>query len=156
MRGSRLMGHAAKKHKGSGNQGGKGMSGSGKRSNQKKSFVIRYMFPYFGKSGYTHGKHGGPKNYVLNLTDIESNIETYSKNGEIFLPRYKILGEGEITSKLTIKAKSFSDSAKEKIEKSGGKAIVIVNGKEKTAEKASEKKAEKKEVVKTKVKKVSK
>ncbi len=37
----------------------------------------------------------------------------------------KILGEGEITKKLTVKAAAFSGSAKEKIEKAGGKAEVI-------------------------------
>lgn len=37
----------------------------------------------------------------------------------------KILGNGEITSKLTVKAAKFSDSAKEKIEKAGGKAEVM-------------------------------
>lgn len=37
----------------------------------------------------------------------------------------KILGNGELTSKLTVKAAAFSQSAKEKIEKAGGKAEVI-------------------------------
>ncbi|MGI6163553.1 MAG: 50S ribosomal protein L15 [Bacillota bacterium] len=37
----------------------------------------------------------------------------------------KILGEGEITKALTVKAHAFSESAKEKIEAAGGKAEVI-------------------------------
>ena len=37
----------------------------------------------------------------------------------------KILGNGEITKKLTVRASAFSASAKEKIEKAGGKAEVI-------------------------------
>ena len=37
----------------------------------------------------------------------------------------KILGEGELTKSLTVKAAAFSGSAKEKIEKAGGKAEVI-------------------------------
>jgi len=37
----------------------------------------------------------------------------------------KILGNGEISKKLTVKASAFSDSAKEKIEAAGGKAEVI-------------------------------
>ncbi len=37
----------------------------------------------------------------------------------------KILGEGEITKALKIKADKFSGSAKEKIEKAGGEAIVV-------------------------------
>ncbi|MBS7298633.1 MAG: 50S ribosomal protein L15 [Eubacteriales bacterium] len=37
----------------------------------------------------------------------------------------KILGRGEITKNLTVKVAKFSESAKEKIEKAGGKAEVI-------------------------------
>ncbi len=37
----------------------------------------------------------------------------------------KILGNGELTKKLTVKAAAFSASAKEKIEKAGGEAQVI-------------------------------
>jgi large subunit ribosomal protein L15 len=37
----------------------------------------------------------------------------------------KILGNGNITKKLTIKASAFSESAKEKIEAAGGKAEVV-------------------------------
>ena len=37
----------------------------------------------------------------------------------------KVLGDGEITKKLTVKAAKFTNSAKEKIEAAGGKAEVI-------------------------------
>ena len=37
----------------------------------------------------------------------------------------KILGNGELTKKLTVQANAFSDSAKSKIEAAGGKAEVI-------------------------------
>ena len=37
----------------------------------------------------------------------------------------KILGNGEITKKLTVKAAAFSESAKQKIEVAGGKAEVV-------------------------------
>ncbi len=37
----------------------------------------------------------------------------------------KILGSGELTKKLTVQANAFSETAKEKIEKLGGKAEVI-------------------------------
>ena len=39
--------------------------------------------------------------------------------------RIKILGDGELTKKLTVTAHAFSKSALEKIEKAGGKAIVL-------------------------------
>ena len=37
----------------------------------------------------------------------------------------KVLGNGELTKKLTVRAHKFSDVAKEKIEKAGGKAEVM-------------------------------
>ncbi|MBO5102232.1 MAG: 50S ribosomal protein L15, partial [Clostridia bacterium] len=37
----------------------------------------------------------------------------------------KVLGEGELTKKLTVKAAVFSASAKEKIEAAGGKTEVV-------------------------------
>ena len=37
----------------------------------------------------------------------------------------KILGRGEVTKKLTVKVAKISESAKEKIEKAGGKAEVM-------------------------------
>lgn len=37
----------------------------------------------------------------------------------------KVLGGGELTKKLTVKATAFSETAKEKIEKAGGKAEVV-------------------------------
>jgi large subunit ribosomal protein L15 len=39
--------------------------------------------------------------------------------------KIKILGDGELKKKLTVEAHSFSASAKELIEKAGGKAVVI-------------------------------
>lgn len=40
----------------------------------------------------------------------------------------KILGDGELSTPLTITAHSFTKSAREKIEKAGGKAELISNG----------------------------
>ena len=37
----------------------------------------------------------------------------------------KVLGNGELTRKLTVKAAAYSASAKEKIEKAGGEAEVV-------------------------------
>ncbi len=52
-------------------------------------------------------------------TLIESGIVRNPKDG------VKILGNGELTKKLTVQANAFSGSAKEKIEALGGKAEVI-------------------------------
>ena len=50
---------------------------------------------------------------------LGAGILTKCENG------VKILGNGKLTKKLTVKASAFSESAKEKIENAGGKAEVI-------------------------------
>ena len=41
------------------------------------------------------------------------------------IDRIKILGNGELTKKITITAHAFSKSAQEKISKAGGKAVLV-------------------------------
>ena len=57
----------------------------------------------------------------------EVTVETLVAEGIIkdTLSGVKVLGNGEITKKLTVKANVFSATAKEKIEAAGGKAEVI-------------------------------
>ena len=123
-----------KKHKKSGHRGGKGMAGSGKRADQKKSLVIKlYGNEYFGKQGITSRGTERDKRKRINLLDIELNLDSYIKRGiakktkegiEINLKDYKILGGGELKSKLIIKAREASKSAIEKVKKAGGKIIL--------------------------------
>ena len=55
------------------------------------------------------------------------DIEALIKSGLVkkALDGVKVLGNGEISKKLTVKANAFSESAKQKIENAGGKAEVI-------------------------------
>ena len=66
---------------------------------------------------------------MLNRFDenTEVTVETLMEAGIVNNPRdgVKILGNGELTKKLTVKVDAFSASAKEKIEALGGKAEVI-------------------------------
>ena len=59
--------------------------------------------------------------------DTEVTIETLMEAGVIKSPKdgVKILGNGELTKKLTVKVNAFSEGAKTKIEALGGKAEVI-------------------------------
>ena len=61
----------------------------------------------------------------LNLSEI--GIDDYLKLGLASSKKalIKILGSGELTSALTVQAHKFSKSAVEKIEKAGGKAVVL-------------------------------
>ena len=59
--------------------------------------------------------------------DTEVTIDTLIETGIIKNAKdgVKILGNGELTKKLTVKANAFSEGAKAKIEAVGGKAEVI-------------------------------
>jgi large subunit ribosomal protein L15 len=123
---------ARKKHKKSGHRGGKGMAGSGKRADQKKTLITKlYGGNYFGKQGITSKSTKKDKSDKMNLKDIESKIEKIGKKTtkgyEINLSSYKILGKGEIKNKIIITAKSASKSAIEKIKKAGGEITLIKN-----------------------------
>jgi len=118
-------GGARKKRKKSGHKGGVGMAGTGKRSDQKKTLVLKkYGHGYFGKKGITSIGTQKRKDNKINLKDIS---EKYPE-GNVDLSDYKILGTGEVKNKFVIKAKSASKSAIEKIKKAGG-GIVLNNKK---------------------------
>ncbi len=71
---------------------------------------------------------------ALNVSELnryedgtEITIDFLVENGHVANPRdgVKILGNGELTKKLTVKVSAFSESAKAKIEAAGGTAEVI-------------------------------
>ena len=75
------------------------------------------------------------KQYVtINVSDLERfengtevTAELLKETGVVskVMDGIKILGRGELTKRLTVKAAKFTASASEKIEKAGGKAEVI-------------------------------
>ena len=111
---------ARKKAQGSGHRGGKGMSGSGKRADHKKTLVTKlYGNKYFGKQGITSRGTKKDKTDKINVGEIQ---EKY-KAGEINLKGYKILGTGNVKDKFIINAKSASKSAIERVKKVGGEIL---------------------------------
>lgn len=71
---------------------------------------------------------------IINLSDLNNfedgaivTLELLREMGLVKkeLSGLKVLGNGELTKKITVKANKFSDTALEKIEKIGGKAEVI-------------------------------
>lgn len=71
---------------------------------------------------------------TVNVSELEKFVEGTVIDAELLkaaglvkkeLDGVKILGDGELTKKLTVKASAFSASAKEKIEKAGGEAEVV-------------------------------
>ena len=80
--------------------------------------------------------------FAVNLGDVDGRFETGEVTIEALkdkglVPRsaelVKILGDGELSKKLTIVAHYFSNSAKEKLEKAGGTARVIEQAKAEAA-----------------------
>nr|AJS11630.1 50S ribosomal protein L15P [uncultured archaeon] len=119
-----------KKHKKKGHKGGKGMAGTGKRADQKKTLITKlYGHGYFGKQGITSKGTKRDTRKRINLEQIEVNLGKYgkktSKGFEIDLSSYKILGTGDVKNKLVIKAKEASKSAVEKVKKAGGEIILL-------------------------------
>jgi large subunit ribosomal protein L15 len=123
-RGKRKHGWGAKKkHRGSGNRGGKGNAGTGKRADCKKPSINQVE--YFGK----HGFHSIYKRKlrVINVGQLDSNHRTYKsmeKDGVLDLGSLgytKLLSTGSIGQKFSIKIPEASPTAVEKVEKAGGK-----------------------------------
>ena len=63
----------------------------------------------------------------LEATDGVINLETFAANGYIRgrKGKVKVLGGGELKSKISVEAHAFSKSAREAIEKAGGEAKVV-------------------------------
>ena len=71
---------------------------------------------------------------VVNVSDLDQFVDGTVVDADLLKASglikktndgVKILGNGELTKNLTVKAAAFSASAKEKIEKAGGKAEVM-------------------------------
>jgi large subunit ribosomal protein L15 len=65
--------------------------------------------------------------HIADLKVTEIGLDDYKKLGLASSKKalIKILGSGELTAAITIHAHKFSKSAVEKIEKAGGKAVVV-------------------------------
>jgi len=112
---------AKERTRASGNRGGYGMAGTGKRGDQKKTLVLNQDKNYFGKSRTLRRGNAPKKLEVINLDDISKK---YHDVKEINLKGYKILGDGDLKIKAKIHASKASASAIEKIKKSGSELIL--------------------------------
>lgn len=119
MRGSMTHGYGSKKkHRGKGSKGGKGFAGSTKH---KKQMVLAKNPDHFGHTGFH--PLGKTENKIINIGDLENLARGKNEINLEELGYQKLLGNGEISSPLTIHVAQSSKSAKEKIEKAGGKIV---------------------------------
>ena len=120
---------------GNGKTAGKGHKGQKARSGAPRIGFEGGQMPLYRRIPKRGFKNRNTKDIVaINMSKLEVfedgatvTIDAMKEIGIIKNPRdgVKILGYGELTKKLTVRANAFSATAKEKIESLGGKAEVI-------------------------------
>ena len=120
---------------GNGKTAGKGHKGQKARSGAPRPGFEGGQMPLFRRIPKRGFKNRNTLTIVgINVSALEVfdngtevNVEALMEKGIIKNPRdgVKILGNGELTKKLTVKANAFSEGAKAKIEAAGGNAEVI-------------------------------
>ena len=120
---------------GNGKTAGKGHKGQKARSGAPRPGFEGGQMPLYRRLPKRGFKNRNSKEIVaVNISVLENfdndavvSVDTLIERGIVKNPRdgVKILGNGELTKKLTVQANAFSASAKEKIETLGGKAEVI-------------------------------
>jgi len=123
-----------KNRRGSGCRGGVGRAGARKH---KWLQTLKNEPDYYGRHGFSQipsqlRKRKKIQDKLLKVSDISSLIaekKLKEKEGLLFIEfEGKILGTGSINVPVFVKASSFSKSAKEKIEKVGGRTEVLNRG----------------------------
>ena len=120
---------------GNGKTAGKGHKGQKARSGATRPCLEGCHMPLYRRIPKRGFKCRNSKEIVgINVSALERfedgatvSVETMIECGLVTNPRdgVKILGNGELTKKLTVQANAFSASAAAKIESLGGKAEVI-------------------------------
>ena len=120
---------------GNGKTAGKGHKGQKARSGAPRPGFEGGQMPLYRRLPKRGFKNINSKTIVgINVSALEVfendsvvSIDRLIETGIVKNPRdgVKILGNGELTKKLTVQANAFSAGAKEKIEALGGKAEVI-------------------------------
>lgn len=127
-RGSRTYGYGAgKKHRGSGNRGGKGNAWC----KHLWVWTLKYDPDHFGKHGFHHKVR--VRLAAINIGDIDEILPRLleegrvEKDGDAYVVDVLkatgaelLLGNGCVRNKMVVTARKWSPNAKEKIEKAGG------------------------------------
>lgn len=129
--GSGHGGTSTRGHKGQGSRSGSGL----KRNFEGGQMPLVRRLPKFGFTSRNRVEYA-----VVNVSTIQKlvdtkkitdgvvNVEVLVKVGAVSNKRepVKVLGDGELTAKVSVTAHKFSKSAVEKIQKAGGSATEIV------------------------------
>ncbi len=119
-----------------GKTSGRGHKGQNARAGTSKRPEMRDLIKKLPKKRGYRFKSFQERPVLVNVVVLENNFSTGEevtpkilfeksliRKKENKIPKVKILGNGEISKKLNITDCAFSQKAKEKIEKSGGKVI---------------------------------
>ncbi|MEM5812114.1 MAG: uL15m family ribosomal protein [Candidatus Aenigmatarchaeota archaeon] len=121
MRGSKTHGYGSKKkHRGGGSKGGRGKSG---RFKHKKTFFKRWGYEKEPRFKSLKERKIVPEERAINIGDLIRLADKSEIDASEF-GYQKVLGKGVVSKPVIVKANSFSEKAKEKIEAAGGKAIL--------------------------------
>ena len=122
---------------GTGEQSGKGVKGQKARTGHHGARIgfeggqmpMQRRFPKKGFKNPFREEIFAVNVGALDKRFPQGTVDIAALQGAGMVPRsmtkVKILGEGDLTKKLTVKATAFSASAKEKIEKAGGVAEIV-------------------------------
>ena len=121
---------------GNGKTAGKGHKGQKARSGRPRAGFEGGQMPLYRRLPKRGFKNHFAKEYtVVNISDLNKFADGTAVDAELLYASgvikkvaadgIKILGDGELTRQLTVKAAKFTQAAAEKIEKAGGKAEVI-------------------------------
>jgi large subunit ribosomal protein L15 len=78
--------------------------------------------------GEAMGKHGFTKHpcqHEIETINVAVLDQMIGPEGKIELSGMKVLGKGQVTRKLSVRAAAFSATAKDKIEAAGGEVVVL-------------------------------
>jgi large subunit ribosomal protein L15 len=127
MRGSHTHGYGEKKkHRGKGSRGGKGLANIFKH---KRVWVKKKRPDLLKRNiGFKSLQQRGLKDQIktINVNELVRILKNADPKKEIKLSDYgydKLLGSGQINTKLKIRVNSFTERAEEKVLKAGGQII---------------------------------
>lgn len=129
FRGSRTHGRGKKSGRGAGKRGGTGNAGLHKH---KAMHMLKYMPDHFGRHGFKRPQKVVSAKITMNVCDLEEMLESMLKDGyavkegktlKVDLTKMgvdKLLGSGQIGTAMEISVAEYTETAKQKVEESGG------------------------------------
>ena len=102
---------------------------------QKWSHVLRYAPEHFGKRGFVRPPEVREKISAINVGELDERLDELLERGiarreedrvVIQLSKLgvgKVLGGGRVSRPLEIRASKITESARQKVERAGGKAV---------------------------------